>query len=178
MPITPGLITLVHLSISERDAVVARLRAADQHAALMVDPDRLAAAQWHHSHIDVVAAMPQIFNDRLGYGALDPNLVAKGENPGGFDGFTLRWAVIAYAAQIYCDFSGYSDLAVGCAKWFGFELPQNFHFPYLSANIAEFWKRWHISLSTWMRDYLYIPLGGSRAGTLRTYFNLIVTLTL
>src|SRR6266567_310040 len=91
---TPGLITLVHLSIPERDAVVARLRAADQHAALMVDPDRLAAAQWHHSHIDVVAAMPQILHDRLGYGALDPKLVAKGENPGGFDGLLRIKAAI------------------------------------------------------------------------------------
>jgi alginate O-acetyltransferase complex protein AlgI len=99
-------------------------------------------------------------------------------NPGAFDGATERWAVLAYAAQIYCDFSGYSDLAIGCAKWFGFELPQNFNFPYLSSNIAEFWKRWHISLSTWMRDYLYFSLGGNRRGNLRTYFNLLATLTL
>jgi alginate O-acetyltransferase complex protein AlgI len=86
--------------------------------------------------------------------------------------------VLAYAAQIYCDFSGYSDIAVGCAKWFGFELPRNFNFPYLARSIAEFWERWHISLSTWMRDYLYIPLGGSRGGAARTCFNLLVTLTL
>ena len=99
-------------------------------------------------------------------------------HPGGFDASTHRWAVLAYAAQIYCDFSGYSDIAIGCAKWFGFELPQNFNFPYLAANITEFWKRWHISLSTWMRDYLYIPLGGNRKGTVRTYLNLILTMTL
>jgi alginate O-acetyltransferase complex protein AlgI len=100
------------------------------------------------------------------------------KNPGAFDPFTLRWAVLAYAGQIYCDFSGYSDIAIGCAKWFGFELPQNFNFPYLAGNIADFWKRWHISLSTWLRDYLYIPLGGSRRGPVRTYVNLIATLTL
>jgi alginate O-acetyltransferase complex protein AlgI len=99
-------------------------------------------------------------------------------DPAGYDAVTQRWAVLAYAAQIYCDFSGYSDLAIGCAKWFGFELPQNFNFPYLSANIAEFWRRWHISLSTWMRDYLYIGLGGSRRGAARTYFNLLATMTL
>jgi len=99
-------------------------------------------------------------------------------NPTGFDAVSQRWAVLAYAGQIYCDFSGYSDLAIGCAKWFGFELPRNFNFPYLADSIAEFWKRWHISLSTWMRDYLYIPLGGSRRGSARTYVNLVVTLTL
>jgi len=99
-------------------------------------------------------------------------------NPHAFDATTQRWAVLAYAAQIYCDFSGYSDLALGCSKWFGFELPQNFHFPYLSTSITEFWKRWHISLSTWMRDYLYISLGGSRHGSARTYFNLLLTMTL
>ena len=100
------------------------------------------------------------------------------KNPGSFDGVTQRWAVVAYAAQIYCDFSGYSDLAIGCAKWFGFELPQNFNFPYLARSITDFWRRWHISLSTWIRDYLYIPMGGNRNGTVRTYVNLMVAMTL
>ncbi len=99
-------------------------------------------------------------------------------HPALFDAVTHRWAVLAWAAQIYCDFSGYSDMAIGCAKWFGFELPQNFNFPYLSGSIAEFWKRWHISLSTWMRDYLYIGLGGSRGSSLRTSVNLLLTMTL
>jgi alginate O-acetyltransferase complex protein AlgI len=99
-------------------------------------------------------------------------------HPAAFDAVTHRWAILAYAAQIYCDFSGYSDIAIGCAKWFGFELPQNFNFPYLAGSIADFWRRWHISLSTWLRDYLYIPLGGSRQGTLRTYVNLLLTMTL
>ncbi len=99
-------------------------------------------------------------------------------NPGLYDAATLRWAVLAYAGQIYCDFSGYSDLAVGCAKWFGFELPRNFDFPYLAGSITEFWKRWHISLSTWMRDYVYISLGGSRRGSVRLLLNLLLTMTL
>jgi alginate O-acetyltransferase complex protein AlgI len=99
----------------------------------------------------------------------DPNL---------YDPVTHRWAVLAYACQIYCDFSGYSDLAIGTAKFFGFNIPVNFNFPYLSRNIAEFWKRWHITLSTWMRDYVYFSFGGSRAGSVRTYFNLLVTMTL
>jgi alginate O-acetyltransferase complex protein AlgI len=99
-------------------------------------------------------------------------------DPTAFDAVTLRWAVLAYACQIYCDFSGYSDIATGIAKWFGFELPINFNYPYLSTSIAEFWKRWHISLSTWIRDYVYFSLGGSRGTSLRTAGNLLLTLTL
>jgi alginate O-acetyltransferase complex protein AlgI len=99
-------------------------------------------------------------------------------HPAAYDAVTHRWAVLAYAAQIYCDFSGYSDIAIGCAKWFGFELPRNFNFPYLAGSIADFWRRWHLSLSAWLRDYLYIPLGGSRRGAVRTYVNLLLTLTL
>ena len=86
--------------------------------------------------------------------------------------------VLAYTIQIYCDFSGYSDMAVGTAKMIGYDLPRNFRMPYLSANVAEFWRRWHITLSTWLRDYLYIPLGGNRRGGVRTYGNLAVTMLL
>src|SRR5262249_15387733 len=99
-------------------------------------------------------------------------------HPAGFDAATHRSAVLAYARQIYCDFSGYSDLATGCALWMGFELPRNFDYPYLSESIADFWKRWHVSLGSWMRDYLYVPLGGNRHGPARTCFNLLATLTL
>jgi alginate O-acetyltransferase complex protein AlgI len=95
-------------------------------------------------------------------------------NPGAFDPGAHRWAMIAWAAQIYCDFSGYSDMAVGCAKWFGFELPRNFNFPYLATSMTDFWRRWHLSLSTWLRDYLYFPMGGSRGSAARTYLNLMV----
>lgn len=87
-------------------------------------------------------------------------------------------AVLGFTLQIYCDFSGYSDLAVGVALLLGFRLPDNFDAPYKSATITEFWRRWHISLSTWLRDYLYISLGGNRHGALRTYINLILTMLL
>jgi alginate O-acetyltransferase complex protein AlgI len=95
-------------------------------------------------------------------------------NPGAFDPAAHRWAIVAWAAQIYCDFSGYSDMAIGCAKWFGFELPRNFNFPYLATSMTEFWRRWHMSLSTWLRDYLYFPMGGSKGSAARTNFNLMV----
>jgi alginate O-acetyltransferase complex protein AlgI len=86
--------------------------------------------------------------------------------------------VVAYAFQIYFDFSGYSDMAVGLALMLGFVLIQNFDSPYKSRSITEFWRRWHISLSTWLRDYLYIPLGGNRKGELRTYLNLMLVMLL
>ena len=82
--------------------------------------------------------------------------------------------VIAYSFQIYFDFSGYSDMAIGLGKMFGFDFLENFNFPYISKSIRDFWRRWHISLSTWFRDYLYISLGGNRKGNMRTYFNLIL----
>ncbi|MDR3176643.1 MAG: MBOAT family protein [Desulfovibrio sp.] len=87
-------------------------------------------------------------------------------------------AVYAYAVQIYCDFSGYTDLALGVGRLMGFELPQNFQAPYLSLNIRDFWRRWHISLSMWLRDYLYIPLGGDRGGTGALCRNLLITMLL
>jgi alginate O-acetyltransferase complex protein AlgI len=98
------------------------------------------------------------------------------EKAGSFDSVTTWIAVIPYAIQIYCDFSGYSDMAIGTARFFGFEFPDNFNRPYLSRRIDEFWRRWHISLSSWLRDYLYIPLGGNRKGRLRTYINLMLTM--
>lgn len=93
-------------------------------------------------------------------------------------GPAVMLATVAFAVQIYCDFSGYSDIARGTAKMLGFELMVNFNLPYLAANIREFWQRWHISLSTWLRDYLYIPLGGNRRGASRTAVNLLLTMLL
>ncbi len=87
-------------------------------------------------------------------------------------------AIVAYAVQIYCDFSGYTDIAIGVAKMLGFQFPQNFDRPYSARSIQEFWRRWHMTLSRWLRDYLYIPLGGNRKGTTRTYVNLLVTMLL
>ena len=92
--------------------------------------------------------------------------------------FAVACGVWAFAFQIYCDFAGYSNIARGCAKCMGFELRINFNLPYIAANPREFWSRWHISLSTWLRDYLYIPLGGSRKGPARTYRNLALTMIL
>lgn len=92
---------------------------------------------------------------------------------------TACWlAVLAYALRIYCDFSGYSDMAVGLGHLFGYKLTANFNMPYLSANVSEFWRRWHISLSSWLRDYLFIPLGGSRGSRWQTYRNLMIVMTL
>ena len=99
-------------------------------------------------------------------------------SPVSYSGLSLFLAVVAYSIQIYCDFSGYSDMAIGIAKTFGYDLCRNFDMPYVSPNPTEFWKRWHISLSTWLRDYLYIPLGGNRKGKLRTKINLMLTMLL
>lgn len=96
--------------------------------------------------------------------------------PTGYSGFESLMGVIGYTMQIYCDFSGYSDMAIGIALIKGFRLSLNFDFPYQSKNLTEFWRRWHISLSSWLRDYVYIPLGGNRKGTLRTYFNNFMTM--
>lgn len=91
----------------------------------------------------------------------------------------LAWlGVICYTLQIYFDFAGYSDMAIGLAKMFGFEFKENFNYPYIAQSITDFWRRWHISLSTWYRDYLYIPLGGNRRGDARTYFNLLTVFVL
>jgi alginate O-acetyltransferase complex protein AlgI len=91
-------------------------------------------------------------------------------------GFHVLMAAYGFAFQIYCDFSGYTDIARGIAKLMGFEFMVNFNLPYLAAGPAEFWSRWHISLSTWLRDYLYVPLGGNRKGRARTYVNSMITM--
>lgn len=100
------------------------------------------------------------------------------DNPDVYTGFMNLMAVYGYAIQIYCDFSGYSDMAIGLAALLGFQLPLNFNSPYKSSNITEFWRRWHISLSSWLRDYLYISLGGNRKSKIRTYINLMLTMLL
>jgi len=114
-----------------------------------------------------------VFADFLG-GYVDKVFAA----PEGYSGLATLVAVYAYAFQIYFDFSGYTDIAIGCGKLFGFEIPINFDLPYISKSPREFWRRWHISLSTWLRDYLYIPLGGNRKGAGRTYFNMMTTMVL
>lgn len=97
-------------------------------------------------------------------------------SPTGYNGFESLMGLIGYVMQIYCDFSGYSDMAIGIAMIMGFKLMKNFDFPYKAQNISDFWRQWHISLSTWLRDYVYIPLGGNRKGTIRTYVNNFLTM--
>ena len=99
-------------------------------------------------------------------------------SPTSFGSLHLLIGVIFYSFQIYCDFSGYSDIAIGLARMMGFDFPKNFRTPYFSKDFSEFWTRWHITLSSWLRDYLYIPLGGNRHGTFNTYKNLMITMLL
>ena len=98
--------------------------------------------------------------------------------PLGAESFTIIIGALAFGIQIYCDFSGYSDIAIGAALVLGFKFPENFNRPYLAISPSDFWRRWHISLSTWLRDYLYIPLGGNKRSNLRTYANLFVVMFL
>jgi alginate O-acetyltransferase complex protein AlgI len=99
-------------------------------------------------------------------------------NPDSFETAVVWMAAVAYSIQIYCDFSGYSDIALGTARMLGYRLTINFAMPFAATDISDLWRRWHISLSTWIRDYVYIPLGGNRGSTLRTSFNLLAAMTL
>lgn len=114
--------------------------------------------------------MKVVVSDRIGL-----YVDATYNNVGDHNGVSLSLATILFSFQIYCDFAGYSNIAIGTAKIIGFDLMTNFKRPYFSRTIAEFWHRWHISLSTWFRDYLYIPLGGNRVSKSRTYLNLFIT---
>ena len=98
--------------------------------------------------------------------------------PQTYSGGDILLAIYGYAAQIYCDFSGYTDIAIGCAMLLSYRFPRNFNAPYTATDPQDFWRRWHISLSSWLRDYLYIPLGGSRGSALRTCVNLMITMLL
>ena len=100
------------------------------------------------------------------------------DDPSRHSGIECLLGVYGYAMVIYCDFSGYSDMAIGMARWMGFTINENFDSPYKSKSITEFWRRWHISLSSWLKDYLYIALGGNRVGKLRNFFNLMITMLL
>jgi D-alanyl-lipoteichoic acid acyltransferase DltB (MBOAT superfamily) len=99
-------------------------------------------------------------------------------SPSSYGAADTLLAIYGYAAQIYCDFSGYTNIASGCAMLLGYSFPRNFNAPYYATDPQDFWRRWHISLSSWLRDYLYIPLGGSHHGVARTYFNLFITMVL
>jgi len=109
---------------------------------------------------------------------LAPSVASIYNSSGAINGVDVAVATLAFAVQIYCDFSGYSDIACGCSLFFGIDLLKNFDQPYYSVNPSEFWRRWHISLSSWLRDYLYIPLGGSKGSPAKTYRNLMLTMVL
>ena len=98
------------------------------------------------------------------------------ENPTMFSGFENMMALFGYSLQVYADFSGYTDIAIGVALLLGFTLPTNFNSPYKATSVSDFWRRWHISLSTWLRDYLYIPMGGNRSGSFFSYFMMFVVI--
>lgn len=117
------------------------------------------------------------------YKAVAANMMAQVADPvfanlGQYDAHALLTAVVAFYGQIYFDFAGYSSMAIGTARLFGYRFPQNFDYPYSSASVTEFWRRWHMSLSFWLRDYLYIPLGGNRGGRFAAYRNLMITMLL
>ncbi len=139
-------------------------------------PKRL---DWERMHLGVRMILLGFFKksivaDYLGEWVVDPIFA----NPAAYGSWSIWLGVLGYAVQIYGDFSGYSDMGIGLAHMLGFKLPQNFNYPYLAVNVADFWRRWHISLSSWLRDYLFIPLGGSKYGTWRTYRNLMIVMLL
>lgn len=134
----------------------------------------LSRNEWGHALFLILQGLikKMIISDFIAAGFIDRIF----SNPELFSGFEGLLAVYGYGIQIYCDFSGYTDIAIGVALLMGFRLPVNFNSPYKSSSISDFWTRWHISLSRWLKDYLYIPLGGNRKGTLRTGFNLMFTM--
>jgi alginate O-acetyltransferase complex protein AlgI len=115
-----------------------------------------------------------VIADELARRVVDPVY----NEPAAHSGAEITLAFYGFAAQIYCDFSGYTDMAIGLALLLGYQLPQNFNRPYLALSLQDFWRRWHMTLSRWLRDYLYIPLGGSRKGRLKTYRNVMITMLL
>jgi D-alanyl-lipoteichoic acid acyltransferase DltB (MBOAT superfamily) len=139
-------------------------------------PYQLSKSEFGHALFLILAGLLKkiMISDYLAISFIDRVF----EQPGSFAGSENLLAIYAYALQIYCDFSGYTDIAIGVALLLGFKLPVNFNSPYKAVSLSDFWHRWHISLSTWLRDYLYIPLGGNRKGKARTYLNLFLTMVL
>jgi D-alanyl-lipoteichoic acid acyltransferase DltB (MBOAT superfamily) len=140
------------------------------------EPYRLSDKEYGHAIFLIVGGLiKKIFiSDYISVNFVDRVF----SDPLRYSGFENLMGTYGYALQIYCDFSGYTDIAIGVALLLGFRLPLNFNSPYKAQSITDFWRRWHISLSSWLRDYLYISLGGNRRGTLRTYVNLLLTMLL
>jgi alginate O-acetyltransferase complex protein AlgI len=136
------------------------------------------AWNWYRMHLGMQFILMGLFKkvviaDRMAW-FVDPVYA----DPGRYQTGAAWMAVIAYALQVYCDFSGYTDMAIGTAHLLGYKLAQNFDMPFLAVNVADFWRRWHMSLSSWLRDYVFIPLGGSRGGEWKARRNLLLTMTL
>jgi alginate O-acetyltransferase complex protein AlgI len=136
----------------------------------------LSKREWSHALFLIVSGLIKkiVISDYIAVNFVDRIFAS----PGLFSGLENLLGVYAYGLQIYCDFSGYTDIAIGIALMLGFRLPVNFNSPYKASSITDFWRRWHISLSRWLKDYLYIPLGGSRKGSYRTNINLFITMLL
>ncbi|MDX2413711.1 MAG: MBOAT family O-acyltransferase [Bacteroidales bacterium] len=136
----------------------------------------LTKREWSHALFLIVSGLIKkiIVSDFIATSLVDKVFAS----PGIFSGLENLLAVYGYGLQIYCDFSGYTDIAIGVALMLGFRLPVNFNSPYKAVNISDFWRRWHISLSRWLKDYLYISLGGNRKGRIRTGINLLITMLL
>ena len=149
------------------------IRAADLLPQLEEDSPTTEQQRWEGLHLIVHGfAKKVLIADNLAYFVTEAF-----SNPVHSESSLYWWVIMtAFAFQIYCDFSGYSDIARGLAKWMGYDFMVNFNHPYVALNLRDFWSRWHISLSTWFRDYVYIPLGGSRVGTLRSEVNMWVTM--
>jgi D-alanyl-lipoteichoic acid acyltransferase DltB (MBOAT superfamily) len=138
-----------------------------------VDPNRLYAG------LAFLLILWGLFKKAIVANYLSTGIVDKAFlDPGAYGTWDLLLATYGYAVQIYCDFSAYSDIAIGVAALLGYHFARNFNQPYRAQSLQDFWRRWHISLSTWLRDYLYIPLGGNRKGEARTYANLMITMLL
>ncbi|MEX2445509.1 MAG: MBOAT family O-acyltransferase, partial [Alkalispirochaeta sp.] len=139
---------------------------------------RMPDLRWHNAAFGFQQMLIGFFKKVVIADRLAPLVNTVYAAPEAFEGPQLALATVFFAIQIYCDFSGYSDIAIGIARIFGIRIMRNFDRPYLSKSISEFWSRWHISLSTWFRDYVYIPLGGNRRGPGRVYLNVLVTFLL
>ena len=139
-------------------------------------PYQITKSEFGHALFLIICGLTKkiILSDYLSANLIDRVF----DSPGSYTGAENLMAVYAYALQIYGDFSGYTDIAIGLALILGFRLPVNFNSPYKAVSLTDFWRRWHISLSSWLRDYLYIPLGGNRKGKMRTSINLMITMVL
>ncbi len=148
----------------------------EQFIGQLKSPRRASSADFEIGAALIVfgLVLKSVLADSLFAPVVDAGFAAHAET-----GLIQAWtAVLGFSGQIYCDFAGYSLCAIGAARLFGFRLPKNFHAPYAAIGFSEFWQRWHISLSSWIRDYLYIPLGGNRSSTARTFRNLVLTMGL